>query len=167
MTFSLAIQYATDDSALPSRAQVRRWVKSACEFAAEVLAQEHIQLQLTIRYVDQREGRELNRQFRHKDYATNVLTFAESSEPPAQPKSRSKQPHRERSVIADIAICASVVAKEAKAQKKLALAHHAHMVIHGTLHALGFDHENEADALHMETLETQVLHRFRIKNPYA
>lgn len=167
MSFALSVQFGLDDDALPARPQVRRWAKRAYVLACEALAVKNLQLELIIRYVNEKEGRALNRQFRQKDYATNVLTFVHTGDPPSEPKARSKRSDAPRKVIADIAICAPVVAKEAKAQKKSTHAHHAHMVVHATLHALGFDHENEPDATHMETLETHVLHRFRIKNPYA
>lgn len=167
MAFALSVQYGLEAGTLPSRAQVRRWAKRAYAMACEARGEKGLQLALTIRYVNEREGRTLNRQFRHKDYATNVLTFAETSDLPNEPKARSTRSDTPRLVTADIAICAPVVSKEAKAQKKSAHSHHAHMVVHGTLHALGFDHEIEPDASYMETLETRVLHRFRIKNPYA
>jgi probable rRNA maturation factor len=175
MPFSLAVQLASRSKTLPSREQVRRWA-----FAAHSLAQAHMNAstldgEVTIRYVDEGDARALNREFRGKDYATNVLTF-----PFVFPASLSRGlrkglgSSRNKSVAtrdalryaADIAICAPVVAREARAQKKSAHDHHAHMVVHGALHAIGFDHENDDEAVTMEALEVRVLQRFRIKNPY-
>jgi probable rRNA maturation factor len=165
MALSLSVQFATRAAHLPNRAQVRRWASAAYALAASQDAT------ITIRYVDNAEGRALNRNFRGKDYATNVLTFADS--PPditlfrAKPESPSKKEERVSAPVhADIAICAPIITQEAKAQRKSVHAHHAHMVVHGMLHALGFDHENETDASEMETLEARVLQRFRINNPY-
>ncbi|MEO7253682.1 MAG: rRNA maturation RNase YbeY, partial [Casimicrobium sp.] len=113
---------------------------------------------VTIRYVDEKEGRTLNRDFRGKDYATNVLTFVHESSP--------FQPKAARNYSADIVVCAPVIAREAREQKKSVAAHHGHMVLHGMLHAQGFDHETESEAAAMEAIEISLLRRFRIKNPY-
>ena len=109
----------------------------------------------------------MNLQFRGKDYATNVLTFAFKSLP-VELRSRKaplKKVGKEQ-YVADIVICAPVIAREAREQKKPVADHHGHMVVHGMLHAQGFDHENDADATAMEAIEIAVLRRFRIKNPY-
>ncbi|MGL4231017.1 MAG: rRNA maturation RNase YbeY [Casimicrobium sp.] len=168
---SLAVQFASNAKALPSRAQVRRWASAAYVLAREAMKLKPLDCEITVRYVDEKEGRELNKGFRGKDYATNVLTFVSvpldphpfraSHETPS-PSGRRIKPQ----VNADIAICAPVVTREAKAQKKTVHAHHAHMVVHGMLHAMGFDHENDVDAETMEALEIRVLSRFRINNPY-
>ena len=139
VTLSLAVQFASKAKHVPSRAQVRRWALAAHGVCTDA--------EVTIRYVDEKEGRALNLAYRHKDYATNVLTFV----------------HDES---ADIVICAPVIWRESREQKKPVAAHHGHMVIHGLLHAQGFDHETEADAAEMETKEIALLKRFRIKNPY-
>ena len=111
MSFALSVQFGLDDDALPARPQVRRWAKRAYVLACEALAVKNLQLELIIRYVNEKEGRALNRQFRQKDYATNVLTFVHTGDPPSEPKARSKRSDAPRKVIADIAICAPVVAK--------------------------------------------------------
>lgn len=147
---SLSIQYPDPrlkDTA--SRQQIRRWVRAA-------LSQPAV---LTIRFVDEAEGRTINRDFRHKDYATNVLTFTYD----APPHEAGESPAAE----ADIILCTDVVLKEAKAQKKTPAAHLAHLIIHGVLHAQGHDHETDADAEKMEALETAILSRFSIADPYA
>ncbi len=108
--------------------------------------------ELTIMIVGQAEGRRLNAAYRHKDYATNVLTF-DYTPPPA--------------VLADLVICLPVVNKEARAQKKSLDHHAAHLLIHGSLHACGLDHLNDQEAEQMEALEIEILRRFRIANPYS
>ncbi len=168
---SLAVQFASSSNTLPTRAQVRRWASAACILARESLKLKSLKCEITIRYVEEKEGRELNKSFRGKDYATNVLTFvSESADPHAFRAAREASSTSGRrikpQVNADIAICAPVVVREAKAQKKTAHAHHAHMVVHGMLHAFGFDHENDADAETMESLEIKILRRFRINSPY-
>ncbi|NWG30698.1 MAG: rRNA maturation RNase YbeY [Rhodocyclaceae bacterium] len=137
----LAVQYAVAGEEVPDRAQVRRWARAAQEMPVTV----------TVRFVDTAEGRRLNRAFRGKDYATNVLSFVYEDEP----------------VIGDLVICLPVVRREAKEQGKPFRAHLAHMVVHGMLHLQGYDHEtNERDALRMEARERAILARFRIPDPY-
>ena len=183
MTLSLAVQFASKSKTLPSRAQVRRWALAGHRARADKRADERAgESVVTIRYVDNAEARALNRDFRGKGYATNVLTFVHELPPSLSGRGAAKSalggsrkfPHPNplplgegtKPYAADIVICAPVIAREAREQKKSVHEHHAHMVIHGMLHARGFDHENDADATIMETLETQILRRFRIKNPY-
>lgn len=129
-------------AALP-RHSVNRWIRHALKLDGEI----------TVRIVDTAEGQALNRDYRHKDYATNVLTFDYTQEP---------------TVTADLVLCAPVVAREAAENGKTLQAHYAHLLVHGTLHAQGYDHEtSEADAEVMEALETQILAVLGIANPYA
>ncbi len=138
---SLAVQYACHTDALPLRSQIRRWVKAALE----------TDVQATIRFVDANEGRTLNRDFRGKDTATNVLSFVYESRP----------------VSGDLVICTTVVQREAREQGKPFKAHLAHMVVHGMLHLQGYDHETGArDAARMEAREREILARFGIPDPY-
>ena len=153
MTLHLSVQFASAAAHLPSRSQVRRWALAA--HAGNAGAGDGV---VTIRYVDEKEGRALNRDFRGKDYATNVLTFVQDGSPLVDKASTG--------YAADIAICAPVIAREAREQKKAVHDHHAHMVVHGMLHAQGFDHEDATEAAAMEAIEIAVLKRFRIKNPY-
>ena len=139
---SLSVQYASNDADLPARPLVRRWVRAALRDDATVV----------VRFVDAIEGRALNAEFRNKDYATNVLTFVYDDEHPR---------------AGDVVLCAPVVRREAAAQGKPLADHHAHLVIHGMLHLQGFDHERQADAAVMETLETSILARLGLPDPYA
>ena len=108
--------------------------------------------EITVRIVGEEEGRELNKSYRKKDYATNVLTFDYEQEPV---------------VVADLVLCAPVVAREAKEQGKTLAAHYAHLLVHGTLHAQGWDHEtSEVDAEEMEAYEVAILAGLGLKNPY-
>ncbi|WAW09574.1 rRNA maturation RNase YbeY [Oxalobacter vibrioformis] len=147
---SLSVQYADLRAKdIASRQQIRRWVKAAIRQPA----------MLTIRFVDEAEGQAINRDFRHKDYATNVLTFTYDAPPYGEDESAAAE--------ADIILCTDVILKEAKEQKKTPAAHLAHLIIHGVLHAQGHDHETDADAEKMEVLETAILSRFSIADPYA
>ena len=108
--------------------------------------------EITVRIVGEEEGRELNKSYRKKDYATNVLTFDYEQEPV---------------VMADLVLCAPVVAREAKEQGKTLAAHYAHLLVHGTLHAQGWDHETStADAEEMEAYEVAILAGLGLSNPY-
>jgi probable rRNA maturation factor len=137
----ITVQYASDMPDLPTQVEFRKWVKSALDVDAEI----------TLRLVDEAEGRTLNRDYRGKDYATNVLTFP-----------LAKQPH----LMGDIALCAPVVVREAKEQNKTASAHFAHLTVHGILHLRGYDHETEAQAGMMETLETKIVTKLGYADPY-
>ncbi|MCC6194574.1 MAG: rRNA maturation RNase YbeY [Burkholderiales bacterium] len=136
------MQYASSAKGLPTRAQVRRWVRAALEGDATV----------TVRFVGAIEGRALNALYRGKDYATNVLTFVYDDESPR---------------AGDVVLCAQVVRKEADAQGKTLAAHYAHLVVHGMLHLQGYDHEQAADAARMEARETAVLAFLGLPDPYA
>jgi probable rRNA maturation factor len=143
-TLSLAVQYACEAEGtgeMPTPAQFRRWVKSALPIDAEI----------TLRIVNEEEGRMLNRTYRGKDYATNVLSFPLADEP---------------LLMGDIILCAPVVKKEARAQHKPLQAHFAHLTIHGTLHLQGFEHESDPQAEFMEAMETQILQRLGYPDPY-
>ena len=146
---SLSVQYP--DSRLQesiTRPKVRRWVQAALLAPAE----------LTIRFVDAEEGRSLNRDYRGKDYATNVLTFA-YNEGEALPDDAPTQ--------ADIILCTDVLEREAAEQGKTVEQHTAHLIVHGVLHAQGYDHLDDAEAAEMERLETDILARLGIADPYA
>ncbi len=138
---SLAVQYASAAQHLPTRAQLRRWIKAALRRDAA----------MTLRIVDEAEGRELNRSYRGKDYATNVLTFVYDDT---------------ATLSGDVVICAPVVEREAREQGKDLAAHYAHLAIHAALHLQGYDHESDADAAEMEALETGLMLELRFPDPY-
>ncbi|MDO9482474.1 MAG: rRNA maturation RNase YbeY [Hydrogenophaga sp.] len=147
-TLSLSLQFgaladaATHRAALP-RHKVARCIRHALDADGEI----------TVRIVDAEEGQTLNRDYRGKDYATNVLTFDYETEP---------------LVMADLVLCAPVVAREAAEQGKTLADHYAHLLVHGTLHAQGWDHEtSEADAEEMEAREIEILAVLGLNNPYA
>lgn len=146
----LDLQIASQAPQLPSAAQFRAW----CEVA---LRQRTADSELTIRLVDEAEGRELNHSYRHKDYATNVLSF-----PADVPDELLDIP-----LLGDLVICAPVVEREAGEQGKSLEAHWAHLVIHGCLHLLGYDHIEEAEAEEMEALERTLLAELGHPDPYA
>ncbi|CAN5119085.1 rRNA maturation RNase YbeY [soil metagenome] len=150
-SLTLSVQYADPAATdLPDRHGVRRRVVAALD----AISPERDSV-LTIRFATRREARELNRAHRQADYVPNVLTFAlHEGGPPGMP------------VVADIVICPSVVRSEARAQRKSIDEHMTHMIVHGVLHAHGFDHQVEAAAQLMESLERFVLRRFRIADPY-
>lgn len=146
----LHVQYALSDrNDLPQRQALRRWVAAALMQDAEV----------TLRFVEEAEGRRLNRDYRGKDYATNVLTFTYDT-PPGLPDQASP-------LSGDIVLCVPVVAREAAEQGKPCEAHYAHLVVHGLLHLQGYDHEDEREAIAMEAVESFILRRLGYPDPYA
>lgn len=136
----LALQ-GVDFDGRPAAATLRRWLRRALDAEAEI----------TLRFVGAREGRRLNRQFRGRDYATNVLTFDYGRAP----------------IVADIVLCAPVLAREARDRGKPLRAHLAHLVIHGALHARGLRHDTAAAARRMERLESRLLAEFGYPDPYS
>jgi probable rRNA maturation factor len=148
---ALAVGYAVPRAGLPSAASFRRWAEAALRGAKRRKPAE-----LAIRIVDTDEGRALNRDYRNKDYATNVLSF------PAELPPGVALP-----LIGDLAICAPMVLREAAEQGKRPRDHWAHLTIHGVLHLLGYDHIDEGEAEVMEALETRILAGLGITDPYA
>jgi len=138
---SLSVQYACAQDGVPARHQFRRWFKRALQCDA----------QITLRIVNEAEGRELNHNFRGKDYATNVLTFVYDD---CQP------------LAADVVMCMPVVEGEAIVQSKALTAHYAHLTIHAALHLQGYDHQDDDEAEQMEALETALMVELRFPNPY-
>jgi len=138
----LIVQYATRARGLPSRARLRRWARAALERDARV----------TVRIVGAHEARSLNRDYRGKDRATNVLTFVMRSRPRLE---------------GDIALCAPVIRREARAGGKSAAAHYAHLLVHGVLHLQGYDHETEREARLMERRESRVVESLGFPDPYG
>ena len=149
----VVINYAVPRAGVPAAVSFRKWVAAALESRIR-------EADLAIRIVGTKEGRALNHHYRGKDYATNVLSFP-AELPEGLPKG-VKMP-----LLGDLVICAPVVAREAKEQKKALAAHYAHLTVHGVLHLLGWDHENEADAICMEQLEREILAGLGIEDPYV
>lgn len=141
---ALAIQYACENAHSPARADFRRWAKAA--LARDVVA--------ALRLVDEAEGRQLNHDYRDKDNATNVLTFAYGAEEEDGP------------LNGDIVLCVPVVEREALEQGKILEAHYAHLTVHGMLHLQGYDHEADDEAVAMEALESFIMMRLGYPDPY-
>ncbi len=137
----IAVQNASTARNVPTPARIRQWARAALSVDAQV----------TIRIVGQAEGRLLNRSYRRKDYATNVLTFVFRDHAPLE---------------GDLALCAPVITREARMQRKPVTAHYAHMIVHGLLHLQGYGHENNQDAAVMERRERTLLARFGYPDPY-
>ena len=138
---TLTIQRASRAAHIPTDRRLRAVAAAAMRGAGTV----------TLRFVAEAEGRRLNREFRGRDYATNVLTFVYSPRP----------------LAGDIVVCAPVVAREARAQGKAVADHHAHLLVHGLLHLQGMDHEVDTEAAAMERREARILARLGIADPYA
>jgi probable rRNA maturation factor len=153
---SLSVQYPDARlKPLLSRGIIRRWVQSALFAPAE----------LTIRFVDADEGRALNRDYRGKDYATNVLTFAYSEDDSTEDDGGAGA--GSEVTQADIVLCTDVLQREAKEQGKALEQHAAHLIVHGVLHAQGYDHETDEEAAEMEQIEIELLAALKMPNPYA
>jgi probable rRNA maturation factor len=148
MSIILDLQLASTASNLPSEAQIQQWLNAAVSPFQPVA-------EVTVRIVDESESQQLNFDYREKDKPTNVLSF------PFQ-----CPPGIELPLLGDLVICAGVVAQEAVEQNKSLDAHWAHMVVHGSLHLLGFDHINDDDALEMEAEEIQILAELGFADPY-
>ena len=139
----LSVQYPSGKEGAPTRPQVRRWVRAACAIPAEV----------TVRFVDDDEGQRLNRDYRGKDYATNVLSFPYASG---------------ATLSGDLVLCLPVLGREAQEQGKSLEAHSAHLIVHGMLHLQGYDHETgHDDAAHMEAIEREIMGALGYPDPYA
>ena len=145
----VAVSYAAPRAGVPASTGFRKWVAAALKGRIR-------EADLAIRIVDEREGQALNRHYRGKDYATNVLSF------PAKLPEGVKLP-----LLADLVIYAPVVAREAAEHGKPVAAHYAHLTVHGVLHLLGWDHEHDKDAEAMEQLEREVLAELGLPDPYA
>ncbi|MFT5234961.1 MAG: putative rRNA maturation factor [Shewanella sp.] len=148
LELELDLQIATDNNTLPTQDDFELWVRTA-------LRDTMTEAELTIRIVDDVESQSLNSTYRGKDKPTNVLSFPFEA-----------PPEIDIPLLGDLIICASVVEQEAIQQNKPSQAHWAHMVVHGCLHLLGYDHINDAEAEEMESLETQLIENLGFNNPY-
>ncbi|MCH8529634.1 MAG: rRNA maturation RNase YbeY [Saccharospirillum sp.] len=152
MNLTLDIQVASSTTPLPDTIQLQQWVAAALRDARD-------DTELSIRLVDEAEARTLNRDYRGKDYATNVLSFPFELPPDIEDPEAA-------ALLGDLVLCAPVVAQEAVDQDKPLFDHWAHLVVHGTLHLLGHDHIEPAEADAMEALEVEILNQLGIANPY-
>jgi len=148
MSIKIEIQYATEINDLPEEGLIKKWVNFSLNGYIE-------NAELTIRIVDKAEGAQLNEKWRNAQGPTNVLSFPYSD-----------LNETTKSIQGDIVICAPVILREAAEQKKSVDAHWAHIIVHGILHLLGYDHDNENDANEMESLETSILGKLKIPDPY-
>ena len=144
----VGVTYGTSRKGVPSSQSFKRWAEAACQGRIK-------RADIAIRVVDEKEGHALNKHYRGKDYATNVLSF------PAELPEGVTLP-----LLGDLVICAPVVAREAQEQHKTLAAHYAHLTIHGVLHLLGLDHDNDNEALAMETIERESLADMGYPDPY-
>jgi probable rRNA maturation factor len=141
----LTVQKAVNSPGLPTNAGLRRWLAAAIEQSAAI----------TVRFVGAAEGRRLNRAYRDRDYATNVLSFGYG------------KPKRGQALTGDIVLCAPLVRREARAQGKAFCAHVAHLTVHGALHLQGHDHQRPRAAARMEAMEKRILAKLGFPDPYA
>lgn len=155
----VTVQFAAAKSGVPTAKALKSWAQLSYAAALRSLrASKHASPRtVTVRIVGPAESRKLNRTWRGKDKPTNVLSFSADPIPAVAP---------EADELGDLVVCAAVVAREAKEQGKAREAHWAHMVTHGVLHLLGYDHENDRDAHIMERLEIKILHTLGYANPY-
>lgn len=149
VSIELELQIASDTKTLPHPAQIREWVSAALTGHVDTA-------ELTIRVVDEEESAELNERFRGKPGPTNVLSFPYAPMPGIASR-----------ILGDLVICAPLVEQQAEEQEKTLLAHWAHMVVHGTLHLLGYNHEFDEEAEEMEGIETDILVRLGFPPPYG
>lgn len=177
MSLAVTVQLASSRRGVPHAQSLNRWANAAfarrafkSAGAKSARSRKATDTAMTIRIVGAAESRKLNRTWRAKDKPTNVLSFpSDSSLPLLRMRGRAGRGHigEEPAELGDLAICAPVVAREAREQGKSLQAHWAHMVVHGVLHLLGYDHEHDSDAAVMEAREVKILAQFGYPNPYA
>ena len=153
---SVDVQNAIGSDSVPSHSVMQSWVQEVIDELAVT-----DECEVSIRIVDEEEGRELNKRYRDKDGATNVLSFPTDNDAIGNPPPGLPQ------LLGDIVICGPIVEREATDQQKDIASHWAHLLIHGTLHLLGHDHEEAGEAEAMEAIETRILGKRGVANPYA
>ncbi len=156
----LDYQIAIDSQDIPSADEISNWIATGLSAEYEKFGSAKklpLPIEITVRVVDTRESQELNANYRGKDKPTNVLSFPFENPPGLQ---------QQLPILGDLVVCAEVIANEAREQGKMLKAHWAHMIVHGSLHLLGYDHINESEALQMESLEIAILNSMAIVNPY-
>lgn len=154
MIAQVDVQLASDHESVPTVDEITTWVNRAIEAASHAVGRE-----VSVRVVDATEMQQLNSEYRDQDKPTNVLSFPAGD--------LDGLPEEAESPLGDIVVCATVVADEAQQQGKTVADHWAHMIVHGTLHLLGFDHENDSDAAEMEDLEIRIMTNHGLADPYG
>jgi probable rRNA maturation factor len=154
---SVDVQIASGVANIPDSAQIRGWIQHALTFSRP---DERSSFEMAVRIVDEAEGQALNRQYRDTDKPTNVLAF------PAGDEFAASRGPAEPIQLGDLVVCGPIVLREAAEQAKSVETHWCHLLVHGTLHLLGYDHENESQAVEMESLETRILAAHGIDDPY-
>jgi len=158
VTVIVDVQVASSVETVPASDDIELWMAQAVTAVCDDASGE---VEVSVRVVDEDEGRELNKRFRDKDQATNVLSFP--AEDAVMAQDREGRPR----LLGDVVICGPVVEREAQDQGKTAASHWSHMLVHGALHLLGYDHESEAEAVEMEALERKLLSLRGIDDPYV
>ena len=158
VTVVVDVQIVSDVTSVPSQSEIHSWLSHT---VSSVCKEESAEFDLAVRVVDEPEGRDLNRQFRDQDNATNVLSFPVVDDP------SMNIPDADARALGDIVICGPLVEREAAEQHKDPASHWGHLLVHGTLHLLGYDHETEAEAVQMENLERELLAARGIDDPYS
>ncbi len=158
VTVVVDVQIASDVVSVPSESEIHSWLSHT---VSSVCKEEAAEFELAVRVVDEPEGRDLNRQFRDQDRATNVLSFPVIDDP------SMNIPDADARALGDIVICGPLVEREAAEQHKDPASHWGHLLVHGALHLLGYDHETEAEAVQMENLERELLAARGIDDPYS
>ncbi len=151
------VQVGADLSDVPAESDIRDWLEKV---VAHVGAGTRRNIEISVRIVDETEGRALNRQYRDQDHATNVLSF------PASEAELKEPPPELPLALGDIVICGPVAAREASEQRKKGSDHWAHLLVHGALHLMGYDHETDQEAREMEAVEARILALGGVENPY-
>ena len=149
------VEVACQSAGVPSASEAENWIRRTVMASGRILGGAN---EVSVRVVDKEEMRALNRDYRQKDRVTNVLSF-----PAAE---MSGLPAEEPQALGDIVLCAELVAEEAARQGKSADDHWAHLLVHGMLHLLGYDHQADADAARMESMEAEILEKYGVKDPY-
>lgn len=156
-TVRIDVQVASGVANAPAVSDIRKWLEQAISHVGTDATRD---LEVSVRIVDEEEGRSLNKQYRERDNATNVLSF------PSMDAGSAALPVESTLALGDIVICGPVVVREANEQGKDSSDHWAHMLVHGALHLFGYDHETDAQAAEMESLEARILADGGVENPY-
>jgi len=151
-SIKIDLQITVKDKSIPDKKDFIKWLNCA----AKIIPPPKHKNEICIRIIDEKESANLNKTYRHKPSATNILSFVYQAEPA----------EKDDELLGDLAICAPIIAREAQQQNKELLTHWAHIVIHGYLHLLSYEHQNDQEATKMEQLEVEILQKLGYPNPY-